>query len=310
MIKKSWPRISKTENHGNPAFLVDSRIAGKGERRFFPSRNEAEAFAQVCRIRRQNEGASVFDDRELATYGWTVQQAIRFSIEHLRKQQGSIPLPEAIERLITAKLASNKSEYYCRLMRQRLEKLLSHFKGRKIGEITASEIERFLAALNLAPATKNTVRRDMVTLWSYAVKTGLAQSNEAQKVDTSETMDSAPAIFTPKQAGDLLAESLGDVLVFHAIGLFAGLRVSEIKRLDWQDVDFLGGYVHVAAAKSKTRSRRLVPILDALRSWVEPIAKPSGAIIERNFSKRQLATRQAAGITEWPGNGLRHSFVS
>jgi integrase len=90
----------------------------------------------------------------------------------------------------------------------------------------------------------------------------------------------------------------------------AGLRVSEIKRLDWSQVDLAGGYVHVSAKKSKTWSRCIVPILDALRAWITPIAKTSAPIIQPNFRRRSTAVREAAEIKDWPDNGMRHSFVS
>ena len=147
-------------------------------------------------------------------------------------------------------------------------------------------------------------------MFSYGIKAGLATTNPATKTESALETDAAPGILTPPQAAALLAACEGDILAFHAIGLFAGLRVSEIRGLDWSDVDLAGGYVHVSAAKSKTRARRLVPILDGLRAWIQPIAKPAGPIIQANFNKRLHATRNAAGITEWPENGLRHSFVS
>jgi integrase len=309
-MKKIWPVIRKTSNHGKPAFMVDARQGGKGERRFFPTRQEAEGFAQVCRVRRKNEGDAAFDDKGLAEFGWTVQRAIRFALDHLRKQAGSIPLREAITRLEASKLASGKSPYYCRLMRQRLEKMLPTMGDKQIATIAAPEIENFLNSLPVAVGTRNTVRRDCVTLWSFAVKHRLASDNEAEKVDVAQTVAGAPEIFTPKQAADLLNASEGDVLAFHAIGLFAGLRVAEIKKLDWRDIDLAGGFVHVSARASKTRSRRLVPVVPNLAAWLAPIAAESGPIIKPNFQKRQLATRAAAGIAEWPENGLRHSFVS
>ena len=117
---------------------------------------------------------------------------------------------------------------------------------------------------------------------------------------------------TPEQAAALLAESSdNDLLAFHAIGLFTGLRVTEIKALDWRDVDFVGGFVHVGARISKTRSRRLVPILENLRTWLQPIATPSGPVLLNPDTRyRHEDARRRAGITEWPNNAMRHSFVS
>lgn len=305
-------------------FIVDARIAGKGERKFFQTKSHAEGFAEACRIRRQNEGSVAFDDRELASHGWTVQQAIRFALEHLRKQEGSILFSDAIIRLEASKLANGSTAYYCRLMRQRLEKAGTYFEGRKIGDILAQDIEKYLNSLTIGAATRNTIRRDLVTLWSFAVKHRLAVANEAQKVDPSKVVSGAPAIFTPEQAAALLCASTGDVLAFHAIGLFAGLRVTEIKKLDWRDVDLESGFIHISAANSKTRSRRLVPVLDSLRAWITPVSKATGKIIGPNFTKRQFKARNAAGfkpeteaqkkakisLMPWPENGLRHSFVS
>ena len=310
MKRKIWPKINKITNHGKPAFMVDARIAGKGERLFFQTKAEAEGAAAAARIRRTNEGSSAFDDGELAKYGWTVQQAIRFAIEHLKKLKASVPVESAIEKLVESKKSAGRSVAYLQTLQTNLRRLAAAFPGRSIVTITTSDIESFLSSLPLAPATKNTIRRDCVTLWSHAEKVGWVEKNVAEKTDMSLDVDAAPEILTPAQAAALLAESKHDVRAFLAIGLFAGLRVSEIKRLDWSDVDLAGGYVHVSAKKSKTRSRRIVPILDALRAWIAPVAKTSGPIIQPNFRRRSTAVREAAGIKKWPDNGMRHSFVS
>jgi integrase len=100
------------------------------------------------------------------------------------------------------------------------------------------------------------------------------------------------------------------LLAFHAIGLFAGLRVAEIKALDWRDVDIAGGFIHVGAKISKTRSRRLVPVTPNLLAWLQPIAKLTGPVVERGLRYRHEAARERAGIKHWPDNCMRHTFVS
>jgi len=290
--------------------MVDARIAGKGERFFFSTRVEAEGKAAAEKVRRLNEGSSAFDDRELSKHGWTVQQAIRFAIQHLRKQKASVPIETAIEKLIETKKARNRSKAYLQTLQTNLRRLAAAFPVRSVSTITTSDIESFLSSLPLAPATKNTIRRDCVNLWSYSEKMGWVEKNVAEKTDMDPEVDSTPEILTPAQVASLLTASKDDVRAFHAIGLFAGLRVSEIKRLDWGDVDLVGGFVHVSAKKSKTRSRRIVPILDALRAWITPVAKTSGPIIQPNFRRRSTAARETAGIKDWPDNAMRHSFVS
>jgi integrase len=124
--------------------------------------------------------------------------------------------------------------------------------------------------------------------------------------ERAQAIATPPGVLTPEQAAALLAESKdNDLLAFHAIGLFAGLRVAESKALDWRDVDLGGGFIHVGAKISKTRSRRLVPFTPNLLAWLQPIAKPVGPVVEK-----ELRYRHEAGIKEWTENSMRHSFVS
>jgi len=309
--REPWPQIKKVVNHGKVVYLCDARIKGRGERKFFDTRKEAEGWQQQQRVKRQNQGDRVFDDRELSQFGLTVADAIKFTLDHYRRHACSVPVDEAIRQLIESKKAAGRAESYLYLLTLNLRKLSDHFNGRTISSIAATDIERFLAGLSVAPETWNTIRRDCVTLWSYAIKAGFAQENVAKATERARAVDVPPGILTPLQAASLLAESKdNDLLAFHAIGLFAGLRVAEIKALDWHDVDLAGGLIQVAAKISKTRSRRLVPITPNLLAWLKPIAKNLGPIVGPNLRKRHEAARSRAGIKQWPDNCMRHTFVS
>jgi integrase len=223
----------------------------------------------------------------------------------------SVPIESAMNGLIEAKLGAGRSERYCNDLRLRLGLLCAAFKNKTIAQISTGDLESFLANLNVAPETRNTFRRDIRTLWSFAEKRGWAMSAIAKNTERSKAIEKPPGILNPAQAAALLAESKDDdLLAFHAIGLFAGLRVAEIKALNWKDVDLAGGSIHVGAKISKTRARRLVPILENLRAWLQPIARLSGPIVERELRYRHEAARELARIKRWPENCMRHSFVS
>ena len=99
-----------------------------------------------------------------------------------------------------------------------------------------------------------------------------------------------------------------------AIGLFAGLRRSEIFALDWSEIDHEHRTIEVKGIKAKTRQRRLVSVADNLLAWLNPHRKTSGAISpEINidvFSVRLHDLAVKAQITPWPHNAMRHSFGS
>jgi integrase len=47
-----------------------------------------------------------------------------------------------------------------------------------------------------------------------------------------------------------------------------------------------------------------------LREWLRPYASIIGPVVPVNARKKLDTVRQAAGLTRWPRNGLRHSFAS
>lgn len=316
MKKKAWPQIKQTIKNGKPMFLADARINGTGERKFFPTKGEAEGWAQLQRIRRQNEGQASFDHSELAEFGLTVADAIKFTLEHYRKQKKSVSIPDAVAELVATKKRAGKSEQYGKDLANRLTRLAKAFPSHTIAQITTSDLDGFLHGLTVAPGTKNTFRRDIRTLWSFAEKRAWAESKIAKNTEAASVIDSAPGVLTPDQTKALMEHSTDDVLrAFHAIQLYAGLRSAEVRRLDWGNVDLESGYIEVTAANSKTRSRRLVPILDTLRAWITPIKEKddkqkTGLVVSKELRTLHENARKAAGITEWPDNGMRHSFVS
>ena len=305
----NWPFIRWIESRGR--WMVDTRTATGGKRTFYKNKEEAIGSAQAAKVRRTNEGNSGFDDRELTRYGWTIQKAIAYALAHLRTQEGSVTIPAATEALVAQKRAAGKSDQYQKDLTNRLRRVAEHFDGKKLAAITTADLDAFLGGLTVAPGTKNTFRRDVRTLWSFAEKRGWGLAATAKHTEAATTSQEAPGILRPEQAARLLSETTDpETLAFHAIGLFAGLRVAEIKKLQWTDIDFGEGWITVSAQNSKTRSRRLVPILPSLKAWLEPVAKVAGPVLTKTTRNAHEAAREAAGIIPWPSNAMRHSFVS
>lgn len=308
--------VAKAMNNGKPYWRVDARFTNasgqrKGERRFFELKEEAEGWAKQHRIAVKREGMGVFDNEELAEFGWTISDALRFALEHLRKRKASVLVETAVAELIKTKRGAGRSSRYCDDLKLRLGRLSSAFKDRTVREITTAELNDFFASLKVAAGTWNTFRRDIRTLWSFAEDNGWAEAVIAKKTQRARGKSTPPAILTPEQTAVLLAESSDDeLLAFHAIGVFAGLRVSEIMKIQWgRHVNLTKGFIELDASITKTNQRRLVPILPNLRAWLQPIAKPSGMVITRGLRKRDAAARQRAGIT-WQEHIMRHSFAS
>jgi integrase len=304
----TWPYIKFEERKG--LWRVNACTKTGGSRRYFAKEIEAIGWAEAQRELRKNEGVGAFDNSELAKFGLTVRDAIRLTLENCRREAASAPIEEVIRKLLETKKAAKRDADYVGRIEINLAKVAAYFPERLIASIATAELNQFLASLPVAPGTFNTIRADCVALWNFAEKLGVVRKNAAQDTERIREIDAPPGILTPEQVASLLVHSSDDLLAFHAIGAFAGLRVSEIHKLDWRDIKFNRGFIEVPAEKAKTKTRRLTPILPNLKAWLEPVAKAAGPICGPNLRKRHEAARKNAGITEWPDHVLRHSFCS
>jgi integrase len=152
----------------------------------------------------------------------------------------------------------------------------------------------------VSAGTWNTYRRDICTLWDFCEKHEWAKALTAKNTERAKGNGAAPVILLPEEAAALLTESKDDeLLAYHAIAVFAGLRPSEIKKLQWgKHVDLVAGFIRLDAAITKTAQRRLVPILPNLRAWLEPVAKPFGTmVVTSRIDDRAKVARERAGIS-------------
>jgi integrase len=141
---------------------------------------------------------------------------------------------------------------------------------------------------------------------------GYAAANPVAGSIRPKVPPKAPGILSVAQARSLLEACPREIVAAVAIGLFAGLRQSEIERLEWKDVDLERGFIHVSAQNSKTAQRRLVTVSENLRSWLAngSTSNHSGPVCPANYRLLFHKAQQAAGIAPWPKNALRHSFAS
>jgi integrase len=87
-----------------------------------------------------------------------------------------------------------------------------------------------------------------------------------------------------------------------AVCYFGGIRSAEAYRL--REEDIRGGWIHVPAVKSKTRTRRLVRIRPTLAAWLA-----EGGELGPMSPRRVREVVRKSGVS-WSHNVARHSWVS
>jgi integrase len=110
-------------------------------------------------------------------------------------------------------------------------------------------------------------------------------------------------------------------LVMYSMGRYAGLRVSEFRKLHVPDVDLEGGWLFII--KSKNGVDRNIPIaeklLPLLRDWIGdrrsglvfPGRGAGGKLSDRTWQRRIKALAQAANVVKrTTPHRLRHTFAT
>ena len=323
-MRKTTLSITKARVHGSTRFVVTLPKPGGGRsRRFFAERREAETFLQLAKVQRENFGTAALSLPEalrveavegaglLLPFGKTLRDAVKFYLAHLRAVSSSKSVREVIAELLAVRAADGVSARYLSDLRQRLARFETAFGDTMIASLSAKQISDWLRALGLAPLTRNTFRLRLAALFSFARRSGYVKESPLGDVEKAKERAGEIEILTVAQTARLLESASAETLPYWAIGAFAGLRVAEIERLAWEEVDFERGLIEIKAAKAKTGSRRHVHIQPNLAEWLAPCRDATGPVCPIGLRKKLDADRERAGLlAHWPQNALRHSFGS
>jgi integrase len=241
----------------------------------------------------------------------TLQEAVQFFLRHHRSDVGRMSLATLAEQFSGSRVQAGFSEKYVKNCQRHTQLLAQAFPSCFISDLSTEALDNWMGGISrFKPITKNQILKTLVTLGTWAEKRGylIKGSNPFSGMVRYKEPKLPVAIFKPEELQILLAGVPKSVVPFVALGAFAGLRAAELQRLDWGEIDLNRGYITVAASKAKTRRRRLVPIADNLKLWLEPYRQESGPVSAHN-NPQAVARNHCKGF-KWAKNGLRHSYIS
>src|SRR5262249_13206748 len=219
---------------------------------------------------------------------------------------------DIVDELLKAKEDAGLSKRYIETLRTYLLRFAASFQT-NIGSINTGAITRWLDSLKVGPRSYNNVRQVIVTLFNFARRRGYlakGETTEAADVETVCDDEGEIAILTPAELSELLAKSKPLYQLYFALAAFTGIRPAELLRLEWSEINFEKGHIEVKARKTKTATRRLVPIQPNLAKWLEPFRGSKGELFQsRRTVDSAIKFGKRLGIP-WKANCLRHSYAT
>jgi integrase len=245
----------------------------------------------------------------------SLSDAVRFYVSNGPDRFPDRTTTQVAAEFVTSLERKGVSDSYVSCARGHLDKFSGAVTG-KIAEVKVADINHYLSGLkHLGAVSKNGIRRNIVTMFSFAKKQGYLHPDRKTAAELSEKFkeeETEIAIFTPDEMQRILLAAHDRILPFLAIGAFAGIRSAEIHRLDWEDIKWDRGHIEIAGRKAKTAARRLAILPDNLKAWLMPWREAIGPIVPISDTSGALGDLgiKAQIPGGWRQNGLRHSFIS
>ena len=250
------------------------------------------------------------------------------SRQEARKQQEASKKAEAarrtVDRLWQGYCAQKHDSKGLKVDRGRYEKYIKPGLGNKEPkEIAHLDIDRLRlgVAKKRKPQTVKHVLALLSRITNFGSKKGLCAGLsfkiELPKVNNKKTED-----LTPNQLNALLEAIDQDQNLqaanFMKMALFTGMRRGELFKLQWQDVDFNRGFIHIRGPKGGVDQK--IPLNQAARELLQSHPHTGSAFVfpgreggqRTDINKQVTRIKKAAGLPKdfRALHGLRHVYAS
>ena len=339
IVREEYPKVRIIQRRKGIAYQVDCRRKGwSGSKQpEFLTRKEALEKAREVAALVDSKGVggaanytTHLENREitqfaqqLEPFGKTIADAVAHYLEVLKAQQDTIASPlvsEVLPRWLTYKESGTDG-----ILRPRTKSNIQHWAKRlaqifpteRLKELTYDIIRKTKDELRDTedkPASVH-LRKHFINhlgqFLNWCIQQGLTDSNPTIRIKIKVPIPEAE-FYSLQQCRRLLSvlnlPEYKPLVASITIGLFAGIRVSEIARLQWTDINLDQMQISVVRGSSKTKRGRSINISPVLKSWLvkldqnQPfVGAPPRRLMER--CKKEL------GIP-WSHNVLRHTFAT
>jgi integrase len=345
IIRKTWPKVREVVIKGSIFFQVDPRRQNNGKaiggkRETFASKKKALARAEALAAETFQDGLlAVQMDPELRlmaikgkvaldSFGKTIEDAVEHYLEFLREEKAKEE-SQTISKMVDLWAEEKKSKKRRKLLRQATvddiietqKTLKRNFGHLKILEASKKHFEGYLNGLNVGEQRRYNLRSRFSQFFNWCIhEQDIPMKNPLEKI-VIEVPEKEVSVFTPDEAEKLLRlcqNSFPQLLAYHAISLFGGLRPSEAEFLEWSDIHLEEKQVKVRKEISKVKRSRVFTMTDTLEAWLKSIPKRGSRILYTSNNRGNLEMLRAKlgfkirkenpNGKKWPEDILRHSF--
>lgn len=307
---------------------------GKRERSFFETKAEAEGFAEKERIKLKNFGvrsglslSPAEQDQatqafvDLKPYGVSLNEVVKDWLSRRKARDTTVTfLKAATEYMAWLEVRKIKGRAVSLSHRKRVRQTVARVEklhDRPLTEINDSAIAASVSAMT--PSVRNVMLAVLSAIfsWSADAPRKWVNDNPVGKVKKEDEGGGEVQIFTNRQVLKVIVACRRydkDLLPYHLLGFFAGIRPEEMPRVKLDMIDLPEKHIVLPGSATKTGERRVIEmeetLCDWLALWVSENPETTGFIVpQKNLRRRLRALRERANV-EWIQDGMRHTYAS
>lgn len=238
--------------------------------------------------------------------GVDLDQAITFFETRYRKESKAITILNATNEFLDTRqgIAESTRENY----EIGLKLLQKPDPNRYVHDFTIGDLETILKKYKKV-ASQRTFRTLFSSFFAWAVRHHYCLENPCKRFDKLPKDMSQIAALTLEEANRLLVAASqfknGEAAAVVAIGLFSGLRPSEIRDLKAEDI--LKEKIRVTGGKLRRQLKRSVPIHPVLAAWLEKY--PFKGLPDGWDSKLKVL-KKVTKAKRWVPDIIRHTSIT
>jgi integrase len=245
-------------------------------------------------------------EKRLKARGIEFDSAVSFIESHYREELISVSILNAHTGFIQSR--STKEPQTKRFYETTLRLLLKPDPNKELSAFTVADVEKILAGYKNAN-TRRAYRTAFSAFFNWCVRHHYCLENPCDRLDKLPRDMSQIAALSLEESKRLLyaAMLLRDkaTVACIAIGLFAGLRPSEINDLKTEDL--LKDKIRVSGGKLRRTLKRSTPIPPVLAAWLKEFpftGLPAG------WSSKLKRLKKATKARKWVQDIIRHTSIT
>lgn len=250
--------------------------------------SEADAKSKRDELVEQYLSASDAQRQKLSLRGWSISDAIEYTVRHAPLNQ-EIMMDELLKRFLENRESEIKiGRRYSATLRSYCSTIERSLGNRQVSSLTRDVVRGFLSGLKArdgvsvaSVATRNHYLETLRAIFSFAKAEGITAHLPTEGISSARVDPDPISTLSVEESARLLAclrsAEHSEVAPAVLLQLFAGLRRCELPFVEWSGIG--PEYVRLDRVKLRTKMRA-VEMPEVLRSWLTPFRRSSGYVFD------------------------------